>query len=75
MYIHVKVQAQAGKETFSQKSKDRYEVAVRHRAQGNSANHRVVEIFAKHFKVPISKVRIIHGHQHPSKLLLVEPNP
>jgi len=71
-YIHVKVSAGVRKEEFSQKSKDHFEISVREKAERNMANTRVLELIAEHFKVPVSKVRIINGHHHPSKLLVVE---
>lgn len=82
MYIHIKVLAGAKKESFSprpsragqaeKKSVDHFEVSVKEKAERNMANSRVLALVASHFKVPVSKVRIINGHQHPSKLLIVE---
>jgi uncharacterized protein YggU (UPF0235/DUF167 family) len=79
-YIHVKVIAGAGKESFSPrpsragqgKSKDHFEISVKEKAERNMANARVLELVALHFKVPVNKVRIINGHKHPSKLLVVD---
>jgi uncharacterized protein YggU (UPF0235/DUF167 family) len=71
-YIHVKVITGAGKETFKKKSVDHFEISVKEKAERNMANTRVLELVAGHFKVPINKVRIINGHRHPSKLLIVE---
>ena len=71
-YIHVKVTALAGKESFKQKNEDHFEVSVREKAERNMANARVLELVALHFKVPISRVRIVNGHRHPSKLLVIE---
>jgi len=72
MYIHVKVTAGAGKEAFRKKSADHFEASVREKAARNMANGRVLELVAAHFGVPVSKVRIVNGHRHPSKLLIVE---
>jgi uncharacterized protein YggU (UPF0235/DUF167 family) len=72
MYIHTKVTAGAGKESFKIKSKDHFEIYVKEKAEGNRANTRVLEILASHFKVTINKVRIVNGHHHPSKLLIIE---
>ena len=72
MYIHVKVISGAGKESFKQKSKDHFEIFVKEKAERNMANARVLELVAEHFKVPVSKVRIINGHRHPSKLIMVD---
>lgn len=79
-YIHVKVVAGAGKESFSPrldqagqaKSPDHFEISVKEKAQRNEANARVLELVAEHFKVPVNKVRIVNGHRHSSKLLIVE---
>jgi len=71
-YIHVKVTAGAKKESWKQKSEDHFEVSVREKAERNMANGRVLELVAEHFKVSLSKVRIINGHKHPSKLLIIE---
>ena len=71
-YIHVKVTAGAGKESFKKKNEDHFEISVKEKAERNMANIKIVELLAEHFKIPISKVRIINGHKHPSKLLIVE---
>jgi uncharacterized protein YggU (UPF0235/DUF167 family) len=64
--------AGAKKESLKQKSEDYFEVSVKEKAEHNLANKRVLELFSLHFKIPISKVRIINGHRSPSKLLVVE---
>lgn len=71
-YIHVKVSAGAGEESFRKKTEDHFEVSVKEKTERNMANTRVIELVAKHFKVPVSKVRIINGHHHPSKLLIID---
>ena len=71
-YIHVKATAEARKETLKEKSKDHFEISVRERAERNMANARILKLMAEHFEVPVSKVRIINGHRHSSKLLIVE---
>lgn len=72
MYIHVKVSAGASKENFQKISEDHFEVSVKEKAERNIANTRVLKIIASHFKVPVSKVRIVNGHHHPSKLLVID---
>jgi len=80
MYIHVKVTAGAPKESFLPRpsragqveKKDHFEVSVKEKAERNMANTRVLELVASYFKVPLSKVRIVNGHRHPSKLLVVD---
>ena len=71
-YLHAKVTASAGKESFKKKSEDHFEVSVKGKAERNMANTKVIELVASYFKVPINKVRIVNGHHHPSKLLVVE---
>lgn len=72
MYIHVKVTAGVKKESWKKKSEDHFEVSVKEKAERNLANTRVLTLVAEHFKVPVSKVRIINGHRHPSKLLVID---
>ena len=74
MYIHAKVIAGARKENFKKNSEDHFEISVREKAERNLANTRVLALVAEHFKVPKSKVRIVNGHRHPSKLIVVESN-
>jgi len=71
MYIKVKVRAGAKKETVVKKNKDTYIVSVRELAERNMANRRVCEIVAGLFEINIKAVRIISGHQSPSKILSV----
>jgi uncharacterized protein YggU (UPF0235/DUF167 family) len=72
MYIHVLVTAGAKKESLKLKSKDHFEISVKEKAERNMANTRVLELVAEYFKIPKNKVRIINGHKHPSKLIIVE---
>jgi uncharacterized protein YggU (UPF0235/DUF167 family) len=71
-YIHVKVTAGAKKEVWKQKSEDHFEVSVKEKAERNMANSRILELVALHFKVPVNTVRIVNGHHHPSKLLVID---
>ncbi len=71
-YIHAKVMAGVKKESLKQKSEDHFEVSVKEKAEHNLANKRVLELVSLHFKIPVSKVRIINGHRSPSKFLVVE---
>jgi uncharacterized protein YggU (UPF0235/DUF167 family) len=72
MYVHAKVTAGVKKEKFQKISEGHFEISVKEKAERNMANTRVLALVAKHFKVSISKVRIVNGHHHPSKLLIVE---
>ena len=71
MYIKVKVTAGAKKETIKDLSNNRYEIFVKLPAERNLANTRVREIIASIYKVNIKAVRIISGHQSPSKILSI----
>jgi uncharacterized protein YggU (UPF0235/DUF167 family) len=72
MYIHVKVTPGAKKESIKKKREDHFEISVKEKAERNMANARVLELVAEHFAVPVNKVRIVNGHHHPSKLLVIE---
>jgi uncharacterized protein YggU (UPF0235/DUF167 family) len=72
MYIHVLVTAGAKKENFKKIKDDHFEISVKEKAERNLANTRVLEIVAEYFKISKNKVRIVNGHRHPSKLLIIE---
>jgi len=71
-YIRVKVSAGVKKEEMKQKSKDHFLISVKEKAERNMANRRVLEILCEFFQLPKGKIRIVNGHQSPSKLLVVE---
>ena len=72
MYISVRVSAGQGKESVEEMKNGRLKICVKEPAKQNLANRRVTELLAAHFKLPISRVRLINGHQSPSKLFSVE---
>ena len=72
MYIKVIATTGVKKEKIVQKSKDHFEISVKEKAEKNMANKRIIEILALFFKVPVNKIRIINGHHHPHKLLVVD---
>lgn len=72
MYIHVKVKAGVKKESLVVKSKTLFHVSVKEKAERNMANNRILELISEYFKVPKNKVKIINGHQNPSKLLSLD---
>ncbi|HDI73526.1 MAG TPA: DUF167 domain-containing protein [Candidatus Korarchaeota archaeon] len=47
-------------------------VRVREPPEGGRANRRVVELIARHYGVPKSKVEIVRGHRSREKLVKVE---
>ncbi len=72
MYVKVNIIAGARKESFLEKKPGYFDAQVKEKAERNMANTRIIELVASFYQVPTSKVRIINGHQHPSKLLSVD---
>lgn len=71
MYIKVKVQAGAKKEKIEKKNEDSFIISVKEPAERNLANTRIRSIIAFIYKVNIRLVRIVSGHQSPSKILSI----
>ncbi len=71
MYIKVRVTASAKKEIIQKKSDNYFIISVKEKAERNMANKRICEIIASVFNVSVKSVRIINGHQSPSKILSV----
>lgn len=72
MYVKVNVIPGARKESFTEKKPGYFDAKVKEKAERNMANTRVVELVAEFYRVSTNKVRIINGHQHPSKMLSVD---
>lgn len=72
MYVKVRVVAGAKKERVVRTDDTHFDIAVREPAAMNRANVRVREIVAAMFALPLGKVRIVSGHQSPSKILSVD---
>jgi len=71
MFIKVKVTANSKREEIKKKSENSYLISVKEPAERNLANRRVCEIVASLFNVSIKQVRIVNGHQSPSKMLSI----
>lgn len=71
MQISVRVTAGAKKEGIEVFPKNRFKISVKPKAEAGAANERVLELVAKHFKVPVKKVRILRGHKTPSKIISI----
>lgn len=71
MYIKVRVNAGVKRENIVKKSENSYVLNVKEKAERNMANKRVCEIIATLYSLPIKSVRIINGHQSPSKILSI----
>lgn len=74
MYVKVQVTPRAKRESLRAIGNNRLAISVIERAERNMANRRVRELVAAHFKVPLSGVRIISGHQNPSKMFSIVDN-
>ena len=71
MYIKVNVIPGARKESFIEKKQGYFDIKIKEKAERNMANTRVIELIADFYKVPKNKIRIINGHQSPSKLISI----
>jgi hypothetical protein len=71
MYIKVRVKAGAKKDDIEKVNENTFNVSVKADARQNMANKSVVRIVAKYLEIPENKVRIINGHQSPSKLISI----
>ncbi|MEI7810164.1 MAG: DUF167 family protein [bacterium] len=71
MYIKVVAKTGAKKENLIKKSEDHFEISVKEKAERNMANDKIIELLALYFNVSKKKIRIINGHHHPHKLLVV----
>ena len=72
MYVKVSVTPGAKHESFVEKKPGYFDAKIKEKAERNMAKTRVIALVADFYKVPTGKVRIINGHQHPSKLLVVD---
>ncbi len=71
MYLKVKVKAGRRQEEVKRVNENTFEISVKEEAKRNMANNRILEILSSELKIPINKVRIINGHQSPSKLISI----
>ena len=69
MFVKVRVRADTKKEEVKALSNTHFEISVKEKPLQNLANKRVVELVARHFKIPAKAVRIVSGHRSPSKIL------
>lgn len=70
MYIHVKAHPDARRESVEQISTDHFVIHIKEPALRNAANHRIIALLQERY--PNSIVRIINGHNSPSKLISLE---
>ncbi|PIR44757.1 MAG: hypothetical protein COV10_02635 [Candidatus Vogelbacteria bacterium CG10_big_fil_rev_8_21_14_0_10_51_16] len=72
MYLHVKVTPKAKEESLIRKDGSHWLVCVREPAERNLANRRVCALVARELEVAVAQVRIINGHNSPSKLISIQ---
>ena len=71
MYLKVKVKAGSRKEEVKKVNENTFEISVKEEAKRNMANTRVIELIANTLEISVKKVRIINGHQSPTKLISI----
>jgi uncharacterized protein (TIGR00251 family) len=71
MYIKVRVVPEAKQEGVKKIKEDTFQVAVKEPAENNRANKRLLFMLAEHFGLSVGALRIVSGHQSPSKILTV----
>jgi uncharacterized protein YggU (UPF0235/DUF167 family) len=72
MYISARVATEAKKEKVEALAKGRLKVSVKEPAERGLANKRVRQLVAEHLQVPLAKVRLLSGHQSPSKVFVIK---
>ena len=75
MYIRVRVQAEAKRDSLEKTGEDSFVVSVKMPAEQNLANKRVLELIAEHFSITPKQIRIISGHHAPGKILSIPDKP
>ncbi len=70
MILRVRAKPKSKVECVKEIEKDLYEVAVKEPPEDGRANERIIELLAKHFGVPKSKVQLLRGST--SKLKVFE---
>lgn len=72
MYIRVRVTAGARKERVTKEDKNTFYIQVKEPAERNMANKRIRAILAQELGVSESNIRLLTGHQSPTKMYSVE---
>lgn len=69
MLIRVRVRPNARKETLIEVDESKFEISVKEKAHEGAANARAIVLIARHFRVPVKRVRILRGHRQASKII------
>lgn len=77
MYVSVRVIAGSKEEKVEELpgragNGGRLTLRVKAPAERGLANRRATELVARHFKLPVGKVRLVSGHRSPSKIFSVD---
>ncbi|MBI2010763.1 MAG: DUF167 domain-containing protein [Candidatus Colwellbacteria bacterium] len=68
MRIFVKAKPNAKETRIEKLDENRFAVAVKEPPIGGRANVAIEKVIAEHFKVPVSRVRIVSGHTSRQKV-------
>ncbi len=71
MYIKIKVKTGQKREEVEKVNENTFHISIKEKAERNMANTRIIEILSLELKIPINKIRIINGHQSPTKLISI----
>jgi uncharacterized protein YggU (UPF0235/DUF167 family) len=71
MQVRVRVTPNGRSEKFEAAKDGAYAATVRERAERNEANHRVQQLVARHFNVPLTNVRFLTGLRSRKKIFEV----
>ena len=69
MYLKIKVITESKKESIEKISEDTFEIRLKEKRERGMANSRIIELLQKIY--PDTKIRIVSGHQSPSKIVSV----
>ena len=68
MRINVKVKPSAGKNEIKKIDVTHFEVKVTVRPEKGKANQKTIELLAKYFKIPKSKINLVKGETYREKV-------
>ncbi len=72
MYVKVNVKTNQRAELIEKIKENHYKISVKEKPERNMANKRILELMSKEFGVSVSNIKIINGHQQPSKMLSLD---
>ena len=69
--IRVKVFPNSKKEEIIKKSEDSFEIKVKEKPVKGLANRAVINILSLHFKVPVSRIKLVKGFKERNKIFVI----